>query len=357
MNNNRSQQAIIARSMFKTQLEAGIDKLVLSTKDFEVKDTKPLNIQPLMKPAGKESPEQESGFLFMSAGQPVFGAKAFLNTEHYQVNIGHLGLSITLNPSKILHPYELLTNESQLAEVCSRIESELYHSGLGLSIAGCNVARLDIAKQASMPRPVSAYAPAFDMLRFKGTRSHNVNHGTETFSIRNKSVEASFYDKIKEVNPAGQPSEFMRAEMRFRKRVAVSRYVGARSLAEVIQIGQEGWNHAYTSYMGGRVFVNAPEQQAFDFVGLNEVINQLSQIYSKGVISSVVRVLGTRVVFDEIGVDRFLSAFTHLVDESTLRRQRARLWQEAAYSGRLGKPVSCVQLIDELRNYFVHHAA
>jgi hypothetical protein len=357
MNNNRSQRTIIDRSLFKTQLEAGIDKLVLSTKDFEVKDTKPLNIQPLMKPAGKESPEQESGFLFMSAGQPVFGAKAFLNTDHYQVNIGQLGLSITLNPSKILHPYELLTNESQLAEVCSRIESELYHSGLGLSIAGCNVARLDIAKQASMPRPVSAYAPAFDMLRFKGTRSQNINHGAETFSVRSKSIEASFYDKIKEINPTGQPSDFMRAEMRFRKRTAVSRYVGARSLAEVIQIGQEGWNHAYTSYLGGRVFVNAPEQQAFDFVGLNRLIDELYLTRSKGIVSSAVEVLGTRAVFEEIGIDRFLAAFAHIVDERTLRRHRERLWGNAGLSNLVGKPVSSVQLIDELRNYFVHHAA
>ena len=87
MYNNRNPRTIIDRSTFKTQLESGVDKLVLTTKDFRVSDTKPLNIQPVMKLAGSETPEQESGFLFMKGNEPVFGAKAFLNTDHYSVPI------------------------------------------------------------------------------------------------------------------------------------------------------------------------------------------------------------------------------------------------------------------------------
>ena len=357
MYNNRNPRTIIDRSTFKTQLESGVDKLVLTTKDFRVSDTKPLNIQPVMKLAGSETPEQESSFLFMKGNEPVFGAKAFLNTDHYSVNIGRLGMSITLNPSKILHPYELLTSETTLQQVCNMIESDLNANWLHLSVNGCSLSRVDVAKQAAMPRPVSAYAPAFDLLRIKGTRSHNVHHGAETFSVQSKSVEAAFYDKIKEINPAGLPSDFMRAEMRFRKRTAVSRYLGTRTLGELIKAGQEGWNHAYTEYLTRKVFVNTPEQQIFDFAGLVRLVDELSQIRSKGIVSSAVEVLGTRTVFEEIGIDRFLQAFSHVVDERTLRRQRERLYSNAGLSAILGKPVSSIQLIDELRDYFINHAA
>lgn len=355
MNNNRSLRAINAHS---TQL-AGIDKLVLTSGDYRVSDTKPLNILPVTKFAGQEQANEQEYYLFTSKGERVFGSKAYLNTDLFQANINSRGLSITFNPSKHLHEYELLTDHKALTEVCSHIEQELAKNCIHLSLIASNVYRLDIAKQSEMPRTVGHYAPAFDQLKFKGVRSTNVNHGAETFSIRNKTVEASFYDKFKELNPAGMPSNFMRAELRLRNSSAVNRYAGAKQLGQVIQMQQEGWKHVYEHYLTKRVFTTQYDQLGFDFAGLDSLVEHLITINPKGRghIATAVEVIGVKIIFDEIGVDRFLSAFLPYVDGSTIRRSRQRLFERATLSKLINEPISTFELISELKTKFINAAA
>jgi hypothetical protein len=150
-----------------------------------------------MKFAGQDTVNEANNFLFKCNSEPVYGSKAFLNTDDFQVNINGFGLGVTFNPSKYLHPFELLTNSDLLTAVCQDVENKLAEACIRLSLNACKVSRVDIAKQSEMPRQVSYYAPAFDQMKFKGVRSNNVNHGAETFSTRNKTVEACFYDKRK----------------------------------------------------------------------------------------------------------------------------------------------------------------
>lgn len=338
---------------------SGIDKLTLTTTEFSITDVKPLNIQPVMKFAGQDTVNEANNFLFKCNSEPVYGSKAFLNTDDFQVNINGFGLGVTFNPSKYLHPFELLTNSALLADVCQDVENKLAEACIRLSLNACKVSRVDIAKQAEMPRQVSYYAPAFDQMKFKGVRSNNVNHGAETFSTRNKTVEACFYDKRKELNPAGMPSNFMRAELRLRNSGGVKRYAGVSNLGQLIQMNQEGWNYVYTDYLGRKVFADNTEQLTFDYAGLDALVNFLvtSNPDKRGHITTAVEVIGVKQVFDQIGIDKFLAAFIPYVDASTIRRAKQRLLERAKLSEFVSTPVNTLELINELKHQFINAAA
>jgi hypothetical protein len=342
-----------------SHLPAGIDKIVLTTREYRVTDTKPLNIQPVMKFAGQLHSSDAENLLFHSQGEPVFGSKAFVNTDRFQANINCRGLNITFNPSKLLHEYELLTEHDKLQEVCRSLEKELSEHCIMLNPFESKISRLDIAKQELMPRLVSHYAPAFDQMTFKGVRSTNVNHGAETFSVRNKTVEVSFYDKQKEMNPSGMPSNFLRAELRLRKSDGVSRYAGLSSLGQLIEMKQEGWEYVYSQYMSKKIFTQNIEQLSFDYAGLDTLVRYLveNNPQKRGHIASAIQTIGVNQIFDNIGVDRFLSAFTPYLDGSTIRRARAKLKELAHLSQLIGTPVNTLDLIKELQETFINDKA
>ena len=354
MNNNTSLRAIIARP----DIHAGIDKLVLTTHEYRVSDTKPLNILPVAKYAGQDS-ASEGKFLFNCKGEPVHGEKAFVNTDNYQANINEFGLSVILNPSKILHPYELLNEPETLRSVCMQVEKSLQENAIHTSLQGMGVSRLDIAKQAKMPRKVSHYAPAFEAMNLKGAPNGKVTHGLETFRNGNRTLQTCFYDKFKELNPKGQPSDFMRGEVRILNTSGVKRHAGITSLYQVIEAGREGWNFAYTRYLNTKLFTEQPQQLTFDFAGLDTLISALytHNPNGKGHIGVALETIGVNIVFEQIGVDRFLKAFAPYCDSSTLRRARARLFERAYFAKYLDKPVSTLELINELKTTFANEAA
>jgi hypothetical protein len=352
MYNNSYLRTIIVRN----NEHVGIDKLRLTTRQFSVSDVTGLNIYQAPKLAGQKlTDEPEHAPLFRCQNEPVFGSKATLNTDTFSLDIGTYGLLVGFNPSKITHSYELLSDAKAVSDITLQIERELKDIGVNVSLFDANVSRLDLAKQSMMPRIVSHYAPAFDTMRLKGVKSNRVNYGAETFSMRNNQTEICFYDKLKELNPEIMPSNLMRCEARYRKTAAVQRYVGTKTLNDLLKIKHDGWLNAYESYMLKRVFVSHPEQLAFDFAKLDALIKHLitETENTKGHIKKVAAIYGTQKIFDEIGVDRFLNSFAPYVNERTLRRYKLELNHLARYSVFVGKPVSTLTLIDELKTAFI----
>lgn len=353
---------------------AGIDKLVLTTTEFSVSDDLLLNRHEFPKLAGQRFAERDCKPLYHVGKKPIYGEKAYINSERFNLNINQHGMQIILNPSKILHPFELLTNGKDLQRVIEGIETELIDLGVGVSLASMNVARLDIAKQSNMPRLVSHYAPAFDQLKLKGTRSAKVMHNLETFGLRNNSVQACFYDKIREQNPKALPSNFMRAEMRLTKGRAVQNYAGLKRFHEVVKMDEAGWQFVYNRWMQKKIFTLPPEQLTFDYAGLDNLVSHIVSEGQKieavsenaepkkkeqrknGNIMKAATVIGTHVIFDEIGIDRFMQAWEPYCDRSTIHRARQKLMQHARLSVMIGKPISTLSLIDELKEIFLQAA-
>jgi hypothetical protein len=342
---------------------AGIDKLTLTTKEFRVSDDLMLNVKPFTKLAGQSEAERDAGPLYQIGSKKVYGEGAYANNDLFSMSINRNGLNLLWNPSKILHPYELLTDAGELNRIMCSLETELSNLGVHASLASMNVSRIDIAKQSYMPRLVSSYAAAFEQMKLKGTRASNVKYGLETFGMQNKSVHACFYDKHKEQNPKGMPSNFMRSEMRLMKTKAVKSYAGLRRMHEVIQAGPEGWQFMYNRWMQAKVYASQPEQLSFDFAGLQALAALLashdadiSEPKKKGGIQRAAYVLGIKTIFDEIGIDRFLTAFEPYYTRSTIHRAKHDLMKHARLSSLVGKPINTLTLIDELKAAFLQAA-
>jgi len=262
-----------------------------------------------------------------------------------------------------LHPYELLTDAGDLRSVLSGLQTKLNDLGVHATLAAMNVARIDIAKQAFMPRLVTHYAAAFDQMKLHGSRSTKVMHNLETFGVKNNSVQACFYDKIKEQNPKAMPSNLMRAEMRLLKRPAVKNYAGLQRLVEVVEAGPEGWNYIYNKWMHAKVYSTQPQQLCFDYAGLQSLAAilasqdaEISEPKKKGGIQRAAYILGLRIIFDEIGIDRFLQAFEPYYTRTTIYRAKQQLLKHAPLSGMIGKPINTLTLIDELKAAFLQAA-
>jgi hypothetical protein len=312
--------------------------------------------------AGQSEAERDAGPLYQIGSKKVYGEGAYANHDLFNLSINRNGMQLICNPSKILHPYELLTDADELNRIMCGLETELSNLGVHASLASMNVARIDIAKQAYMPRLVSNYAAAFDHMKLKGTRSAKVMHNLETFGMFNNSVQACFYDKHKEQNPKGMPSNFMRSEMRLMKRKAVKNYAGMQRLHEVIQAGPEGWQFIYNRWMRAKVYASQPEQLSFDFAGLQALAALLASHdadvdkSNKGGILRAATVIGTKTIFDEIGIDRFIDTFEPYYNRSTLHRAKQQLMKHARLSEMIGKPVNTLTLIDELKATFLQAA-
>jgi len=342
---------------------AGIDKLMLTTTEFNVSDDLMLNVKPFVKLAGQSEAERDAQPLFKVGRREVYGEGAFINNEHFNVSINRFGMQFICNPSKIVHPYELLSDAGELSRIMCNLETELSNLGVHASLSSMNVARIDIAKQAYMPRLVSNYAAAFEHMKLKGSRSAKVMHNLETFGMFNNSVQACFYDKLKEQNPKGMPSNLMRAEMRLMKRPAVKNYAGLQRLHEVIKAGGEGWQFIYDRWMQAKVYASQPEQLTFDFAGLQALAallashdSEISEPKKKGGILKAATVIGTKTIFDEIGIDRFIDAFEPYYNRSTLHRAKQQLMKHARLSVMVGKPINTLTLIDELKAAFLQAA-
>jgi hypothetical protein len=355
MYNNTSLRAMIAQST----VHAGIDKLMLTTREFSVSSDLDLAVKPFVKLAGQDEAERDAPPLYRVGSKPRYGEGAFLNTEQFNLSINRYGLQLVVNPSKILHPYELLTKGSELNEVMLTVQSLVGEKNVHLDVTNMLVARLDIAKQATMPRKVADYSAAFDQMKMKGTRSVNVNHGAQTFSIRNDSVEASFYDKAVELKMQKFASDFMRAELRLRKGATVKNYAGVKTFEDLVKMDADGYTYVYNNWMKGKLFNSQPEQMSFDFAGLDAMVQTLVEKgngKTKGNILNAATVIGARTIFDDIGIDRFLQAFEPYYNGSTLRRAKIKLKQLATMSAMIDRPINTLTLIDELRTIFLQAA-
>lgn len=252
---------------------AGIDKLILTTKDFEVRDTTQLCIVPNMKKQGDE--QAVNNPLFTCGGRVVYGSKAFHNSTNdeggtIQASINWTGLQIQFNPSKMLGKYsgELATVE-EAVEVTATVESYLNNNGIFVPLKDMAISRIDIAKDRLMQQKVFGYKDVFDLLRTKGYGNKvNYAHGV---MLGNRQSKGVFYDKDMELNPKSGSSNHMRGEARFLKTNSVAKKIGISSITDLRNADMGYIGAVYSNFINSDIYhlKNAGSQMSFDFV--NEV--------------------------------------------------------------------------------------
>lgn len=288
-------------------MSLGIDKISLYTREFKVKDSHSLTIQP-MAYTPNSSEQKEEPHLWR--GQK--GAKAYLNNPYYNLTISERGANISFNPSKMIHPYNLTNDTNQVQELADNIRESLNDNGIVLPPDNeLKVSRFDMAKNEQMSLPIQFYAPLFKSMR--GKRMSNREHPS-SYYFANKSRELNFYDKTEEVRTRPTsggpdieiPQNLMRGELRAKKSATVGSIYRVNDLHSILSVGDQYRVEKYRATLKNQIFANGNNQEQLQIFALDydkEVrqIKALKEKYSRGGIDKYLAHRGLENLLEEVG--------------------------------------------------------
>ena len=223
----------------------GIDKILITTKDFRVKDLKNTVVfgrNVSIKQGGAALP------IYSDLNDNKIDANSFYHNGKKAIyDISTKGLAIHFNPSKQLHPFNLISAGDTLNKHLAEVEKEMHSIGIVTSLA----------------------AP-------------------DGYYIGNKSHQTIFYNKAKELKhskvEAITPENFARLESRFKSTDAVKRYTTITSLNELKRIDAADIDSMYKSHLNKSVFTRSQlgTQMLIDFNNEIQLYSTLKSQMPKG---------------------------------------------------------------------------
>jgi hypothetical protein len=323
--------------------------------------------------AGEDRATQRPLFTDEQTGEVVEGRRAYFNGQGYGLNIDSRGMQVVCSPSKILHPnrpYLLVNDPDGIATAYDIIRQRIQtDTGILMDYSEASVCRLDIAQQKLMNRPVRNYAPAFQLLKLKGSREQRRNYGEQTwnFNSTKSAHQFSFYDKLTEYlthsgtkfATAVPDSPYLRAELRLLKADYIRKATGtAGTFMEILNGGTELFSTVYNTYIDNKLFTGNYEQEfSFNIDRLNNLFTNLQRnCNNRYLIKEAALIIGVRDIVDCIGLDNFLQVASNYVADRTIRRQRLNILKQAQLSSKLFEPIETTVLLNELRTAFLKAA-
>jgi len=238
-------------------MNLGIDKIALFSNDFRINNLELLKY----KAVGGEILINDLGNLEQNPspiysdmlGNSINAKQLYQNGKFCSIDIeNRKGLIVTFNPSKHHHAFNLANvGSDNFKQSMFDVQNELSNVyGIEANIENMNLTRVDIAKQYSMNLPLIQYPKAYSLI--KGSRTASLNY-CDGHVQRNKSHEAVFYNKQAELLynkvTAITPSNFLRAEARFKKGKKVEKTFNIKTLKELQLKSSDEINFMYNQYM------------------------------------------------------------------------------------------------------------
>lgn len=238
-------------------METGIDKLILTTKDFAVKDISIFS-QNRNIPQGKQ--ESDLPVIFIENGHNGFTVQANglgYNEVNglYNTSINRVGIQVIFNPSKVLHQYEL-SDVNQAKKVVQAVQKNLNEKGIMLNMENATISRIDLAKQNFMERNNETYAPAFTFLKGKKMKAVQYDFG---YRWGNKQHENTIYDKS--IESKLQTPNLLRNEVKFKTTRSTQKTTGIHNLTQLYEAGTPYLTQVYNEYLNTKLFRNQIESQ------------------------------------------------------------------------------------------------
>jgi len=218
-----------------------LDTLKVYTPDFEVKDRARVSVQPGLVDYGTGQ-QREVSLFKDELGRDVYGQKAFVNTERYNLTIQPMGAGVELflqtSLPKTIHEdnYTPLTN-SETEQAIDEIASDLKSRGVVVNLDNCGLSRVDLFKNVIGDNDFLSYSPLFELLQSK--RQHKRDYGT-TFTWSNTQREICVYDKLTEmqsrgVEIAGFTANTLRFEYRLKNSRVCERELGVSTVKNLVK--------------------------------------------------------------------------------------------------------------------------
>lgn len=237
---------------------ASIDKITLSTTEFDILNSCPISIQPHLFTLSGDSDSHSSPLFKSSSGHYVFGKKAFLNESDFNLDInndnGASYLRVSFNPNKLFHPYLPCSFEQALDSV-EQISGRLQENGVFLDIDRSNIIRLDLMKQRYLSDPLSSHHLVLGSLRAKRQHSRTF---IDTYVVGNTQHETAFYDKSNESNL--DTPNLIRCEIRAKRKKPVAKIFGIETIKDLMSSNGNELTQRYNSHLYANVFVGASNE-------------------------------------------------------------------------------------------------
>jgi len=252
----------------------GIDKLHISTDQYQVDDITPWNIKPNIKKAGELTAIETP--LFVSNGEIINGAGAYVNQPTYTAEIKYGRLHIQFNPSKQYHPYHLTTNQDKLAETLKFIETDLKAKlCTDADLFSSGISRMDLTAQQSM----RFTTPSYDQV-IKGSRSLKRAPKTEYphgFLIGNLTRKLCTYDKglklqLDQGFKVSDPTNLLRVETRNLKASAIKDHTPFKNTIDILTAKPGQFELAYSNCLNALLKI---DQAPINFIELNALTDLL----------------------------------------------------------------------------------
>lgn len=263
-------------SLSATSGAFGIDKLHLFTESFEVSDLTPWNVKPNTKRAGETDAEQTP--LLCVNGETVHGEKMYLNAPGlYTAEVKHGRLHVQFNPSKLFHPFNLISDPDRLADAITQVQTHMREQlRTDADLFTMGIGRIDPAAQAGMDKPVPFYdgvvRSAKNMKRAPRTE---YPHG---FLMGNASRQVCTYDKgLKLDIDSGKkdriPSNLLRVETRMLNPRAVRQHTPFATVADLLQTdAPRKLQYAYTKTLTDLLQMQQTRVQFPDLAAITDLI-------------------------------------------------------------------------------------
>lgn len=309
----------------------GIDKLVLTSQDFIIKDASTTGLQLKHGFTDLATGEQKEGFLFKDKrGRTISGASAFLNTEQYNLNINSYGLQVTFNPSKTYHPYELCADAKVLEKRIETLSKDIYGRGIRLDIEQANISRIDLAKNAEMSQPCIAYSPVLSWLNIQRAKRSAMYPDGHTSN--NNKFGLNFYNKGKELRENDiqviQHDNMMRCELQLKGTQSVCKRIGIGNIRTLYESGITPLNDFYNDTLTKDIFKSKNiTQYRISYTGTKETLMSLKDTYGQSALNMFYSMYGIGELMNEVGS---LQAFEKMLSElgyhrNTILKHRKRI--------------------------------
>ena len=254
----------------------GVDKLHLFTEHFEVSDLTPWNVKPNTKRAGETDVLHTP--LLAVKGQTVHGEKMFYNAPGlYMAEVKHGRLHVQFNPSKIFHPFNLISDPDRLADAIMQVQEHLQeHLRTDADLFSTSVSRIDPAAQAAMKNPVPFYDSVVRSAKsMKRAPRTEYPHG---FLIGNGARQVCTYDKgLKLDIDSGKknplPSNFFRVETRMTNPRAVRQHTPFATVADLLAAdAPDKLKWAYTKTLTDLMQMQQTQMQMVELSAITELV-------------------------------------------------------------------------------------
>ena len=302
---------------------ASVDKVSVFTSDFRVSPRASLDVQPRPFSLSQEEPEHDNPLFIDTEGRPVFGKKAYQNTDRFNLDIqtraGSPYLTLSFNPNKFAHYYEGTTDTAQMRAQISSVRHDIDQAGVHLDFDSLRLHRLDLMKQRQLSDPLSVHHSVLSTFSAKRQLSRAY---LDTFLIGNKQHQTAIYDKAIESKVPNKPN-LVRCEIRALRSRSVSGLFGVDTLSDLMQSDTETLTEAYNQHLRRNVFTNhtAPNET---LASETRILEYYLETSPRNGVNLYLRNRGIEHVFRTFGSVEAL--FASLVNIG-LSRQKAHEWR------------------------------